>query len=288
MTSRLQCWCGGAELETFSPEYHRCAACGALVLSRPPDGDITRVRNDESDFYGEGYWFSHQQHLGLPDITRRARTDLPERNLHWLKTLLKYKLPPSTILELGSAHGSFVALLRWAGFEATGLELSPKVVEFARRTFGVSMLQGPIEDQTVEPGSLDAIVLMDVLEHLPDPLGTMRECLDLLKPDGILLIQTPRVPEHAAYEDLVEQNDPFLSLLEEEGHLTLFSEQSVRELFNRLGAAHLHFEPAIFEHYDMFFVVSRVPPVTHSAEAAEASLSATPDGRGVLALMVLL
>ena len=47
------------------------------------------------------------------------------------------------------------------------------------------MLLGPVEDQQIEPGSLDVIALMDVFEHLPDPVSTMRHCLRLLRPDGI-------------------------------------------------------------------------------------------------------
>ncbi|MGQ9532551.1 MAG: class I SAM-dependent methyltransferase, partial [Desulfotomaculales bacterium] len=118
----------------------------------------------------------------------RARTDLPERCLYWLRTLLKYKLPPGRVLELGCGHGGFVALLRWAGFEAIGLELSPWVVGFARQTFGIPTLLGPVENQVIEPSSLEAIVLMDVLEHLPNPLSTLRHCLELLKQDGIFVI----------------------------------------------------------------------------------------------------
>lgn len=70
--------------------------------------------------------------------------------------------------------------------------MSAWVVEFARRRFNVPMLFGPVEGQQIAPGSLDLIALMDVLEHLPDPAGTMLHCLSLLRPDGVLMIQTPR------------------------------------------------------------------------------------------------
>jgi hypothetical protein len=87
---------------------------------------VTHVVDDAHDFYGKNYWFTHQEgDLGLPNIITRARIDLPERCLYWLRTLLKYKLPPAKVLELGSAHGGFVALLQWAGFEAMGSEVSP-------------------------------------------------------------------------------------------------------------------------------------------------------------------
>ena len=105
--------------------------------------------------------------------------------MHWLQTLVKFKRPPAETIELGCAHGGFVALMQWAGFTARGLELSPWIVKFAEQTFGIPMLLGPIEDQPIEPASLDVIALMDVLEHLPDPVGTMAHCLRLLKPDGI-------------------------------------------------------------------------------------------------------
>ncbi len=122
-------------------------------------------------------------------------------------------MPPGKALELGSAHGAFVALLRWSRFDAVGLELSPWLVNFAKNMFDVPMLTGPIEDQKLAPRSLDVIALMDVLEHLPSPLATMERCLRLLKEDGVLVIQTPRYPQTRSYEEMVAHTDPFLEQL---------------------------------------------------------------------------
>jgi 2-polyprenyl-3-methyl-5-hydroxy-6-metoxy-1,4-benzoquinol methylase len=250
--------------------------------------ELVQVADDELGFYGREYWFGHQEkELGFPNIQIRARTDLAERCLYWLRTALKYKHPPGQVLELGSAHGGFVALLRWAGFDATGLELSPWVVQFARKTFGVPVLLGPVEDQQIEPASLDMIALMDVLEHLTDPVGTMRHCLELLKPNGILLIQTPCLPEGRSHENMVAQGDRFVELLIEKEHLYLFSQRSIKELFARLGAEHVVFEPALFAYYDMFLVVSRAPLVVHRPVTVERALSATSSGRMVQALLGL-
>lgn len=253
-----------------------------------PDREIARVEDEERDFYGRRYWFEYQEReLGNPDITVRARTDLPERCVYWLRTVLTYKLPPGRVLELGSAHGAFVAMLRWAGFDATGLELSPWVVQFIRETFQVPVLLGPVEDQQIEPASLDVIALMDVLEHLSDPESTMRHCLGLLKPDGILLIQTPCYPEGRTYDEMVAQHDRFLEMLKPTDHLYLFSRRSIHDLFRRLGADYVAFEPAIFAEYDMFVVVSRVPLVTLGPAEIDATLSARPAGRMIQALLDL-
>ena len=288
MTRSSACWCGNTSLTPFSPHYLRCPVCETLVTAEMPAPEFTAVHNDEQDFYGREYWFSHQEEdLGQANIVERARADMPERALYWLRTLLKYKLPPGDVLELGSAHGGFVALLRWAGFEATGLELSPAIVEYAKQTFGVPMLLGPVEEQNIAPGSLDAIALMDVLEHLPDPIGTMRHSLSLLKPDGILLIQTPRYAEAKTFAAMEAERDPFLIQLKHEQHLYLFSRSSARDLFQRLGAEHIAFEPAIFAHYDMFVVVSRTPLAETNLEEPYHRLLGTANNRMVQALIDL-
>lgn len=288
MNRAPRCWCGTSDFVRFSSEYVRCPTCETLVIAQIPGPEISQVTNDERDFYGREYWFSHQERdLGYPNILARSRTDLPERCLYWLRTVLKYKLPPAQVLELGSAHGGFVALLRLAAFEAAGLEVSPWVVEFARRTFSVPTLLGSVETQQIEPASLDMIALMDVLEHLPNPASTMRHCLSLLKPDGVLMIQTPRYPEGMTYDEMVAQGDCFLEQLKEKEHLYLFSQRSIREFFRQMGANHLQFEPAIFAHYDMFVFASKKPLEINSQHTVDEHLLNSPHGRVVVALLDL-
>ncbi len=99
------CWCGNARLQKFSDDYLLCENCQTLVVAQVPVRATPEVKDDDHDFYGRQYWFKHQvTDLGYPDIKTRARTDLPGRGLHWLRTLLKYRLPPAKVLELGSAH----------------------------------------------------------------------------------------------------------------------------------------------------------------------------------------
>jgi 2-polyprenyl-3-methyl-5-hydroxy-6-metoxy-1,4-benzoquinol methylase/predicted nucleic acid-binding Zn-ribbon protein len=282
------CWCGNRELTPFNSEYDLCPACGTLVAQVGLPAGQFEVVDDETDFYGKQYWLTHQQSdLGIPDIHARARDDLTERNLHWLRTLLKYRVPPASALELGCAHGSFVALLRQAGFDASGVEISPWVVEFGRKTFDAPVLLGPLESLRMSPATLDVIVAMDVLEHLPDPGATMATCLSLLKPDGLLLIQTPQLTEDLSYHDLVEAKAGFLEMLIPKEHIYLFSRRSLAEFFRRLGAQHVAFEPAIFSQYDMFAAVSRNALAANSPEQIDSALLASPGGRIALAMLDL-
>ncbi len=142
------CWCPAPSLLPFGPDYFHCTFCETLVGQAGLTDEQTLVRNDETDYYGKQYWLDHQRdRLGLPDIYTRVRHDLPERCVHWLETLLRYREPPAKILEIGAGHGAYTALLRWAGYDATALDLSPWVAGFAQETFGIPYLVGPVEDQ---------------------------------------------------------------------------------------------------------------------------------------------
>lgn len=286
MTTYPICWCGNRDLASFSDTYLLCENCQTLVLKEWPEEKTFAVERDDQDFYGKSYWFEHQENdLQFGSIVRRARTDLPERVLHWLHTLLKYKCPPGSTLELGCSHGGFVSLLRMAGFEASGLELSPWVVEFARQAFHVPMYQGRLEDQKLQAASLDAIILMDVLEHLPDPVGTITTAAHLLKEDGILVVQTPCYPEGLSFAKLQAENNAFLLMFQPPEHVYLFSQSSIQRFLHHCNLPNIQFEQAFFGQYDMFFVASKQPLNTSPQEIIERSLLSTPGGRHVLTLL---
>ena len=281
------CWCGNTELEPFSEHYRACRNCETLISMVDQGKDVSRVADDDADLYGRDYWFGHmEQDLGFANIYERARVDLTERCLFWLNTLLRFQRPPARILELGSAHGGFVALMRWAGFDARGLELSPHIVKLSTELFDVPIWQGRIEDQPIPAGSLDLIAAMDVIEHLPDPVATLRHCVSRLAPGGQLLLQTPQYPEHTSFEQVKAQNPHFLEHLKEREHLYLFSATSIQRLAAAAGVPQMVFEPAVFSHYDMFVLMSAAPIVPLPADA-RTPLASTAGARLVQAVLDL-
>src|ERR1043166_4177667 len=102
MNTPRKCWCGNADLLPFGAGYGKCGRCGTLVSLAPASADQFIVRDDDKDFYGKGYWLERQAKRGSPPIDVRARNDLTDRNLHWLELLLKYRLPPATVLDARS------------------------------------------------------------------------------------------------------------------------------------------------------------------------------------------
>ena len=251
-----RCWCGAMSLPApFTGDYARCAACETLVSTVPPAVRGERVIDDSTDFYGVQYWTRYQtDQRGLPPIAERSRGDLSERCIHWLRALLTYRRPPARMLEIGAAHGGFLRLAQLAGFDATGIEMSPSIVDFARRTFDVDMRLGPLEAAGFADATFDIVVAFDVLEHVRDPGAMLREIRRVLRPEGIVLVQTPQYPGRDAHQ-LVAARDPFLVHLCAPEHLYLFSAPALEKILALTGFPSATFLPAIFA-YDMFAVAS--------------------------------
>src|SRR5580765_3443124 len=280
------CWCGNEKLAEFCADYCLCRSCGTLVSQAGLANEDYVSKEDESGFYGKSYWLDKRDdELALPRIQDRARLDLPERCVYWLRHLLTFHLPPAKVLEMGASHGGFVALMGLAGYDAVGLEMSPWVADFARTTFRVPMLLGGIEKQALMPGSFDIVVANDVMEHLPDPLTTLGAAVKLLGPKGILVIQMPEFVEGKSHAERVAHKERFLEHTRRpDEHLYLYSQRAARLCLARLGLEHVAFFPAIFD-YDMYLVASRQTLQCRSTDDMEAFLQETPQGRLLLALI---
>jgi 2-polyprenyl-3-methyl-5-hydroxy-6-metoxy-1,4-benzoquinol methylase len=104
-----------------------------------------------------------------------------------------YIIPGRRLLEVGSNMGVFLSVATEAGWEAKGVEPSRWAVDTGRRLFDVDLSHGTAENVTAEPGGRDAVVVLDVLEHLVDPVGTLRHLRGLVHDEGILALSTINV-----------------------------------------------------------------------------------------------
>ena len=244
----VRCWCGEETFEPLGLSYLRCAGCGTVIDPEPVDPE-ERVASD--GFYGDHYWRRHvPQVLGLPGLEERARSDLPERAIFHLVKILERLAPGKRVLELGCGAGSLTYLLGQAGFDARGLELGTAAIEVARARFGITVDRGPLEEQD-GLGRFDAIVAVDVLEHLPRPLATMALCRRRLGPGGLLFLQTP----------CYRGEGPEWPMLLPNEHLYLFTETSVERMLRQAGFDAVEVGGSLFPH-DMWVTAALAKPAT--------------------------
>lgn len=90
------------------------------------------------------------------------------------------------VLDIGCAFGWSLDAAREAGLEAAGVEVSVYAAGLAARRHEVRASTSVYADE-----SFDVVTLIDVIEHVRDPLGLLREARRLLRPGGWAVLTTP-------------------------------------------------------------------------------------------------
>lgn len=93
--------------------------------------------------------------------------------------------PGARIADLGCGSGIFTDLLRRRGYQCTGMDLSPILIQIARRNFpGIEFIEGDVEHLPFADVSFDGVLLGGVLHHLPQPARCAAETMRVLRPGG--------------------------------------------------------------------------------------------------------
>jgi 2-polyprenyl-3-methyl-5-hydroxy-6-metoxy-1,4-benzoquinol methylase len=169
----------------------------------------------------------------LPAADSKARRDqLGERWLRRILALLDKPPRDVRLLDVGSSSGALLMTARALGIAAEGVEPSAEAAETARRA-GLKVFTGFLEAAGFPDSAFDAVILMEVIEHLREPRPMLAQCRRVLKPGGILLITTPNVASWTA-STMGARWDGF-SLMAMGGHVSFFSPGSIRTISERTG-----------------------------------------------------
>ena len=123
--------------------------------------------------------------------------------------------------------------------EVVGIELDEAAAAVARVHLD-EVIVGDLEriDPDFPPGSFDAIVCADVLEHLREPERLLKKAREWLVPDGRLIASIPNVRHHSVVRSLLEGNWTYTSEgLLDRTHLRFFTRREIEKLFDRAGFA---------------------------------------------------
>ena len=122
---------------------------------------------------------------------QKQQTQLPD-NLEVLRCLTEALPSKGRLLEIGSYLGIFLDRIRSAGWEAVGLEPNREAANYSRKTYNHKIIDGVLPAQSVPDGHFDAVVMLHVIEHMPDPSTNVREIRRMLRSGGVLVVETPR------------------------------------------------------------------------------------------------
>lgn len=180
--------CGGRfqplyTIDRFTPPFSvlECCSCGLQRQANlPPPHDLALL-------YDRGYYegtaaFSYEDERkseAAHDHVWQAR----------LRTIARHVPPPADFLDVGCSFGGFVDAARRAGYRSSGLDISQFAVSEGVR-MGRNLHHATLDQAPFPDASFDVITLIEVLEHLADPRSTMQQLARLLRPGGLLVVQT--------------------------------------------------------------------------------------------------
>jgi 2-polyprenyl-3-methyl-5-hydroxy-6-metoxy-1,4-benzoquinol methylase len=160
---------------------------------------------------------------------------------------------PGRILDVGTANGSFLKVAKDAGWKVTGCEPNRWMCDWCGKNYGIKITQGTIFDSNCSNETFDVVTLWDVLEHTPDPMAAMRECVRVLRPGGLLVVNYPDIGSWIAR--LMGQRWVFLLSV----HYYYFTRETIRRASKLAGLEIVTIKPH-FQTLEFDYVLFRATP----------------------------
>jgi len=145
-------------------------------------------REDLSGLYASGRYRTKvglrfhggvEKFIGLGRLQRRRRI---ERYIN-----------KGAVLDIGCGRGLFLDIMKRHGWNVTGVEVDRETAERVSRTYGIEVIEEGRMLNALSEGQFDVVTMYHVLEHLPDPVGMIRECGRVLRKGGLLVIAVPNL-----------------------------------------------------------------------------------------------
>ncbi len=174
----------------------------------------------------------------MPSSRYSYDVDLNDLNTSHSLAVLAVR-PGSRVLDIGAADGSVARLLIERGCRVWGVEIDEQAAANLA-TYCERVVTGDVEqiDLTRALGDtrFDVVLLLDVLEHLRDPLEVLRRVVHLLGPGGRIIASIPNVTHGAVRLNLLRGHFTYTSTgLLDRTHLRFFDRAAVDALFKAAG-----------------------------------------------------
>lgn len=155
-------------------------------------------------------------------------------------TALKKRVPKGRVLDAGCGNGAFCgALVKQGCYEVVGTDLAESGVAIARRHYpGAEFHVLSVQDDLVSffGSPFDAVVSLEVIEHLYSPKQFVMGMFRVIRPGGTLIISTPY---HGYLKNLAlsitGKMDHHFTANWEGGHIKFFSRQTLTKLLEENG-----------------------------------------------------
>lgn len=197
----------------------KCNDCGFIFMN-PSINDKT-IESLYSKDYFEGN--ADYSYIDEREIKKFSNYVWNKR----IKVIKKY-IGNGNFLDIGCSFGG---LLEAASkfYTPYGIEKSRYAYTHASALFDKNIHNGTIEDHPFEEKFFSAITMIELIEHLRNPIFAIEECYRLLKDKGVLIIQTANMDGRQA-KKLGKDYEYFMP-----GHISYFSVKNLKEALLNTG-----------------------------------------------------
>lgn len=217
----------------------KCPDCSVLMMADIPTDEVleTLYSNEYYETRSE-YYFNNR--IWNPGAGRNNENiESFDRALSRLRQL---EPAGKSLLDVGCGLGIFLAMARDAGWNVKGIDTSEYAIRHAREHFQLDVTHGAVlKDAEFAPASFDVITLWDSIEHFRDPFGQLSEIYRLLKPGGVIMLDTPnghsllRTVANACYDASFGLFRYPVAKLYHQFHLFYYTPQALETLLKRTG-----------------------------------------------------
>lgn len=156
-------------------QYNRCNDCGLVYINpRLTEEEISKIYR--TLFKGKS-------------LSKPPPLDFTSYK-EFFKLIANYR-KNNSLLDVGCFRGYLLSGAREQGWQVKGTELSEQAAACARKDYGLDIHTGSLKDANYPENFFDVVSMLDVIEHLTDPAEYLREIERILRPGGILYIETP-------------------------------------------------------------------------------------------------
>lgn len=207
----------------------RCDRCGLMYANPRRDADYVEIQswpNDPNwDFEKKHPQRFEKEHLQVQDFNRT-------------RALLNCLHPSrGKLVEVGSSLGFLLESFRKDGWDVMGVEPDRNASRHAINKMRIDTINSTLESAKLPDGFADAVVMLHVIEHVPNPIGTLCEIRRILKPGGHLILETPRYDTLMFW--LLRHRERSLSC---DGHIFFFTTETLRKAYTAAGLDLVHLE----------------------------------------------
>lgn len=152
--------------------------------------------------------------------------------IDYLKVLPKLeKVRPAKgkLLEIGCSTGRLLNEIQKAGWLASGVEPDKWAYNLAKETYGLDVINAYFQDAGYANEIFDVILMFHVIEHIPNPFNSLKQLNKLIKPGGILVMETPRY-DTIWFKMLKGRERSVIP-----GHLHYFTKKSLTDMASKAG-----------------------------------------------------